>query len=205
MDDQTRLMSITDIVASTAEAAFASDQDGRLVAWNEAAERLLGYPAARLLGRRCYEVLGGIDIFGNCFCDRWCPLRRMAGRQEAVSSFQLDLQRHSGATLRLDVSALVLLGEEDSRFVVLHLLRPVADRHHPGAIEAVGAASRPDLTRCELEVLGMVAEGTATRGIAEALFISTATVRNHIQHILHKLGAHSRLEAVAVARRTRLI
>ena len=63
----------------------------------------------------------------------------------------------------------------------------------------------PAVTPRELEVLRMLAAGRPTRDIAAALFISYATTRNHIQHILHKLGAHSRLQAVAIATRRGLI
>jgi DNA-binding CsgD family transcriptional regulator len=50
-------------------------------------------------------------------------------------------------------------------------------------------------------VLGHLADGHTTREIATLLSITVPTVRNHIDHILHKLHAHSRLEAVAVSRR----
>jgi len=51
----------------------------------------------------------------------------------------------------------------------------------------------------------LVADGTGTSEIADTLFISVATVRNHVQNILRKLEVHSKLEAVAVALRSRLI
>ena len=51
----------------------------------------------------------------------------------------------------------------------------------------------------------MLAEGASSRQIAERLFISRNTARNHVQRVIRKLGAHSRLEAVAVARRTGIL
>jgi DNA-binding CsgD family transcriptional regulator len=57
----------------------------------------------------------------------------------------------------------------------------------------------PDLTRRELEVLGLMAAGLGNKAIADRLFISLHTARNHVKSILHKLAAHSRLEAVAIA------
>ncbi len=62
-----------------------------------------------------------------------------------------------------------------------------------------------DLTSREREVLDLLAEGASKEAIARRLFVSTNTVRNHIQNVLTKLGAHSRLEAVAVASREGLI
>jgi DNA-binding NarL/FixJ family response regulator len=61
------------------------------------------------------------------------------------------------------------------------------------------------LTRRELEILRLIATGVNTKVAAERLHVSPATVRNHVQNILGKLGAHSRLEAVAYANSHRLL
>ncbi len=61
------------------------------------------------------------------------------------------------------------------------------------------------LTPRELEVLHLLAGGAGTSAAAASLGISTATLRAHVQAILRKLGAHSRLEAVAEAARLGLI
>ena len=61
------------------------------------------------------------------------------------------------------------------------------------------------LTARELEVLRCLASGISTGAGAELLGISPATLRAHVQAILRKLGAHSRLEAVAEAARMGLI
>ncbi|WP_337288724.1 LuxR C-terminal-related transcriptional regulator [Candidatus Methylomirabilis sp.] len=54
-----------------------------------------------------------------------------------------------------------------------------------------------DLTRRELQIVTLMRTGATTAAIAEQLFISKTTVRNHIQNIFSKLKVHSRLEAVA--------
>jgi PAS domain S-box-containing protein len=56
------------------------------------------------------------------------------------------------------------------------------------------------LTPRQAEVLGLLERGRSTVQIAEELHLSRETVRNHVRHLLHALGASSRLEAVAVAR-----
>jgi DNA-binding NarL/FixJ family response regulator len=61
------------------------------------------------------------------------------------------------------------------------------------------------LTGRELEVLRLLASGTSTSAAADSLGISTATLRAHVQAVLRKLGAHSRLEAVAEAARLGLV
>lgn len=61
------------------------------------------------------------------------------------------------------------------------------------------------LTRRERAVLGMLVAGQSTAGIAEDSGIALATARNHVQAVLSKLGAHSRVEAVAIALRTGIV
>ena len=66
--------------------------------------------------------------------------------------------------------------------------RPAAP--HPGLA---------DLTERETEVLGLVGEGLNNDEIASRLFISKATARTHISHILLKLGARDRPQLVVIA------
>ncbi len=56
-----------------------------------------------------------------------------------------------------------------------------------------------DLTEREREVLGLLAGGLSNAAIAEQLFVSVHTVRNHIANLSAKLGAHSKLEALSIA------
>jgi DNA-binding NarL/FixJ family response regulator len=62
-----------------------------------------------------------------------------------------------------------------------------------------------DLTPRERTVLGLLARAATSEEMASELGISTNTVRNHVQNLLVKLGAHSRLEAVAIAMREGLL
>jgi PAS domain S-box-containing protein len=107
---------------ATRDGAFATT-DGKVVLWNAAAERLLGYTA--------HDVLG----------QPWSDVIRVPERDAA----------------------------------------------------RVG------------DILGLLAHGLNTVRVAERLRVSRATVRNHVQNILDKLGVHSRLEAVAYATRPRLV
>jgi DNA-binding NarL/FixJ family response regulator len=63
----------------------------------------------------------------------------------------------------------------------------------------------PTLTSRELEVLKFVARGMSNRDIADSLFISENTVKNHVRNILEKLHLHNRMEAVIYAVRERLL
>jgi DNA-binding NarL/FixJ family response regulator len=69
----------------------------------------------------------------------------------------------------------------------------------------VAGSASPVLTPRQLEVLTYLADGLSTKQIAERLWLSGATVRNHVSAILAALEAHSRLEAVAQARRLGLL
>jgi DNA-binding NarL/FixJ family response regulator len=61
------------------------------------------------------------------------------------------------------------------------------------------------LTSREIDVLGLVAGGNRNRDIAERLFISEETVKVHVKHIMEKLGASDRTQAVAIAVRRGII
>ena len=58
---------------------------------------------------------------------------------------------------------------------------------------------QPSLTRREQEILGLLAKGLSNAAIADELTVSVNTVRNHIASLSGKLGAHSKLEALAIA------
>ena len=59
------------------------------------------------------------------------------------------------------------------------------------------------LTRREIDVLELAADGWTNGRIAEKLFISEATVKSHVGHILRKLGVTNRVEAVSLYLRQR--
>jgi LuxR family maltose regulon positive regulatory protein len=73
----------------------------------------------------------------------------------------------------------------------------------PGAPGPAGLLD--PLTARELEVLGLLAAGTSNQGIADQLFVTLDTVKKHVTHVLAKLGAANRTEAVARARHLGLI
>ena len=61
------------------------------------------------------------------------------------------------------------------------------------------------LSRRQHEVLELLAQGLPARAIAERLGIAETTARNHIHALLNRLGCHSQLQAVVLARENRLI
>nr|WP_322095075.1 LuxR C-terminal-related transcriptional regulator [Paraburkholderia bannensis] len=71
--------------------------------------------------------------------------------------------------------------------------------------EASSGGLQEPLTRSEIRVLQLLAEGDSNTAIAGKLFVSDSTVRTHLRNINVKLGAHSRTQAVANARRLGII
>ncbi len=72
----------------------------------------------------------------------------------------------------------------------------------PPAVQAVASERRPELadsplTAREREVISLVSSGATNQEIAVALVISESTVKSHVKHILRKLGAANRAEAVS--------
>jgi NarL family two-component system response regulator LiaR len=81
----------------------------------------------------------------------------------------------------------------------------------PEAARVLVQATRPtkqplfELTEREQEVLNLVAQGNSNQQIAEALFVTIATVKAHISNILSKLQVSSRAEAIAYAIKHKLV
>lgn len=206
---------LAELLAGTADGGIAIDAEGRIVLWNRAAENLLGHTEREVIGRRCCELLMGDDENGNRLCGRGCHIMEIAKTRTPVHSFDMRTRTKSGSPIWVNVSTLRVSSNGAGERTV-HLIRDVtATREMLGLIRerlATPAAPVPvtsngnvPLTRREIEILHIIASGLNTKDTAERLHVSPATIRNHVQNILGKLGAHSRLEAVAYANRHRLI
>jgi PAS domain S-box-containing protein len=210
-----------DPFANTADGAVAVDLTGRIIFWNHAAEAILGYTAPEVVGRRCHEVLHGRDADRNLICHPHCHVLAMAHEGEPAHAHDVIVRAKDGAERWLNMSTVLMSAPDKHLRIVVRLFRDVTETRRPlHLIQALlqrGLHDGPDvrlsqppgwpwpLTAREREVLELLARGEGTRAIARRLSISTATVRNHTQSILVKLGVHSRLEAVALAFRSRLV
>jgi PAS domain S-box-containing protein len=194
------------------DAAFAVDADMRIVFWNEGAERVFGRASLNAIGLRCDDVVGGIDGAGGTFCEPNCSVIQCARRGHAVSGYDLRVPA-AGDTMRwLSVSIVVLRGRGPRSTIAVHLVRDITEQRRfevaasrsllelQAARDTADAAQSPArLTRREADVLRLLACGHTNARIAAVLGISPTTVRNHIEHLLAKLGVHSKLEAVVYA------
>lgn len=194
-------------------AALAVDRNGRVVFCNEAAGRILTRPADQVRGMPLVSLLEVKDAFGNRTCTELCGLWEMAERGEPIRRFALDLCPAGDTGLRrfiVDAEVVEEVAEEPgSRRQLLLFLLPDRRRSRAGA---AGEGARDDrdtraveLTRRQVQILGLLAEGRSSVEIAGLLSISVNTVRKHIQASLRKLGAHSQVQAVAAAIRQGLL
>lgn len=182
------------------DGALATGPDRRITFWNRAAERMLGYSATEVLGRTCCEVLER---------GSHCQIKAAREARPEGGAFEMTARTRRGETVQLSVSTLVVPPRNGEGPVTVHLFRemPKSAAARPSAAAVAG---EPDplagtLTRREIEVLRLLAEGCNTRAAAQRLGVSPATVRNHVQNLLGKLGVHSRLQAVAYANRRGLL
>jgi DNA-binding CsgD family transcriptional regulator/type II secretory pathway predicted ATPase ExeA len=103
--------------------------------------------------------------------------------------------------LRRSLTALQGLGARPAAALVARRLRQRGVRDLPRGPYRKGERNTAALTRRELEVLELIAEGLPNAEVARRLVVSRRTVDHHVSAVLRKLGARSRAEAGAIARR----
>jgi PAS domain S-box-containing protein len=108
-----------------------------------------------------------------------------------VTDAEVTLVGDDGARLHVEVSSVPLVRGGHVVGVFGQCLREA-----PATAPSMAA-----LTPRQTEILHLLEHGRSTRQIAAELHLSVETVRNHIRRLLQTLGVHSRLEAVALARR----
>ena len=98
-----------------------------------------------------------------------------------------------------------LLDDHLQRLISLAGEEPAPDEAEAPATPSAPAPLDEPLTRKEIRVLQLLAEGYSNSAMAEKLFVSDSTVRTHLRNINLKLGARSRTQAVAIARKRGVI
>lgn len=217
--------SVLQVLARSDDGVFAVDAEQRITFCSLAAAELLGVEQEDLVGKRCYEVILGTDYEGHPFCRPDCPSVAAARRGQGVPNYDLAYQRN-GDEIWLNVSIVPMPRSANGEATAIHMVRDVSRRRQcerlaQAAIETakefmgetgeakveakLSPAPTPALTAREMVVLRLLADGRGTTAMATELGLSEATIRNHIQRLLAKLGVHSRLEAVVYGARHGLI
>jgi PAS domain S-box-containing protein len=194
------------LMDGTADAMFAVDTVGRITAWNNAAAELFGRSEKEVLTVPCHEILQCAtdnEIFGS----EQCVLTQVAQDNVPLANFDLRLQTKTGKQW-CNVSTMIASDPSSGVRQMLFIVRPreMRKRLEQALNEFVRtygkngnsnhSALNVRLTSREIEVLKSLAKGHSTRTIANQLNISSATVNNHIKHILTKFDVHTRLEAI---------
>ncbi len=156
-------------------------KDGAILAQNRSAGRLFGGNS----GRACWEAMGSLAETEGLPCSRGCTAALMEGSLESA--------RHTRFRWRRELCELwcVPAGEVAVCILCSTTLQQPEDWQR--------------LTPRELDVLGLVAAGETTAGIAAQLEVTAATVRTHVEHIRGKLGVATRAATVAQAFRLGLL
>lgn len=201
------------IFANTADGVWISDPEGRILFWNRGAETILGYPAQQVVGQMCGDIFCGTDSNGNRICSWPCPIKALFQGGELVQHFDMATRTRTGTPLWIDVSCISFPSENGQPPTIVHLFRDVTAAHQLEVLvrqqlshtKLATSEEAPtlngELTQRELQIVNLMRTGASTATIAEKLFISPTTVRNHIQNIFSKLQVHTRLEAVAYVNR----
>ena len=201
---------------TSGDGVYAVNDDQRIVFWNDTAEHLLGYKREDVIGHKCFELIAGGDYLGHPFCGADCEVIKCARKGRAPENYDVSTKTAEGDRRWLNISIVVLPGRRKRSTLTVHLFRDITElrRRQLRLPPALAGAARPQsevnsafarLTRRENEVLQLLACGLSTTQITVSLGLSQTTVRNHIEHLLSKLGVHSKLEAVVLAAHHRIV
>ncbi len=218
------LHEISALVMKTSDPSFAVDRHGCIAAWNDAAEAMFAISATSAVGRQCNEVVRGTDECG-LVCSDHCAIQQAVQKHQPVGNFDLQVQTPKGM-LWCNISVLIADGAKVATPYAIHIVRQIdrykrfeivmrdfvvadtqrsAEKPTASNSSNVMAARKTILSERERDILKLLASGVTTTAAANQLHISRTTVNNHVQHILKKLGSHTRLEAIRRAERAGLI
>lgn len=169
--------------------AYLLDRHGRIRWLNSRARELFG----DLQGRPFVEVVApeGERRARTAFAKKLLATAR-------TTDYEIMLRTAGGTRVPAEVHS-VVLGSGERVVGVFGLVDVAGQPAEPGKMPPRG------LTPRQAEVLQALARGCSTAQISALLGIERETVRNHVRGVLRALGVHSRLQAVAEARRRGLV
>ena len=114
------------LLENTGDAVWVVDGAQQITHWNNAAERLLGYGLDQVIGRQCYEVLGGRDLGDKPICRARCDICEYACEGLPITSFDTRIIDREGRSIWINVSSIVIPAENADNFkALIHLARLV--------------------------------------------------------------------------------
>lgn len=207
-------------LGNSTDGVFIANAAQRIIFWSKGAERILGHSQAEVSDRHCYEVLAG-RCCDKLWCHANCNVRKSARRGILPDGFDILTHTREGRNIWVAVSTIVLPGRKN---LLVHLFRDVTRQKRDeevlqNILSFLGMRGFPNgnpegeqsavrslicrddkllaLSRREVEVMHLLAEGLSTLAMAQRIGVSPFTIRNHIRNVLKKLGLHSRAQAVS--------
>ena len=113
------------LFARTGDGVWAVDPGHRIVLWNQAAEKLLGYKAGEALGQCCHVLLRGQGLEGRPHCAAQCSVAARVERGQDVDAFDLQVRLDNGRVLAINVSVIAVPEESGGGHTLVHLFRPL--------------------------------------------------------------------------------
>jgi len=196
-------------LAALAMPIWVTGPDGCINFINRHGERWLGRPRTQCLGRPCYAVIASTTPTGEPFCAPSCRVRALARSGRELEPVRLQIMDAAMESAEVRVVVIPVRDSHGDGPYLVHCIvdderdqrmRRYLDRVSKRTAKATTPASVTDanLTPREKEVLQLLAQDRSLSEIADELYVSYATVRNHVQHILEKMGVHSIQETVAL-------
>ncbi len=148
------------------------------------------------------DLFEAIRAGANGYLLKETPADGVAGAIQAVAQGHSLISPSMASKLLREFSVLAAQSGEDRTADT----RSSAPRGGGGGeVHRAAEPAEPVLSAREIEVLTLVARGLSNRAVADELYISENTVKNHVRNILEKLQLHSRIEAVMYAVRQRIV
>jgi two-component system, NarL family, response regulator LiaR len=203
-DGLARRMMLEVVQSAGPVASVAAARNGR-----EALEMAREYRPTMVLIDIALPPAGGVEVIREVMAmlprTRVVTVSATADHDQSVlAGFRAGATGHIDKDIDPDEFArLVTLAAAGEAIVPRRLMTPLLERWRREMPAGGWRPMRSALTTREWQIVELLGDGASTEQITERLVLSPCTVYSHIYRLLHKLGVHSRREAVAAAQRLR--
>lgn len=147
------------------------------------------------------SIIYGISLAFLLFLLKWLELRFI------IIDYSLEIYIGAIAIIftGLGIWLALKLSKPKIETVIVEKEVFVKDTQQPGFVLNKSLIAKFELSKRELQILGLMAEGNSNQEIANRIFVSLSTVKTHNQNLFEKLDVKRRTQAVEKARRLQLI